>query len=86
MFIENSKERKEQSVVTEKQKERKLIPLVEWPKMHTWPPLGGLRHLVFHAKANGFDRVIRRIGKRILIDEQEFFNWVDGQQEKGGKI
>jgi len=73
-------------MIIDNPKERKLIPLTEWPKIHTWPPLGGLRHLVFHAKANGFDNVIRRIGKRILIDEQEFFNWVDDQQEKGRKI
>jgi len=25
----------------------RLIPLTDWPKHHPWPPLGGLRHLVF---------------------------------------
>ena len=49
----------------------RFIPLVDWPKHHSWPPLGGLRHLVFNAKGNGFDRVIRRVGRRILIDEEE---------------
>ena len=56
---------------------RRLIPLTQWP--HPWPPLGGLRHLVFHAKSNGFDRVIRRCGRRVLIDEQAFFDWVEAQ-------
>ena len=57
----------------------RLIPLTEWPKHHPWPPLGGLRHLVFHANSNGFERVVKRVGRRILIDEQAFFEWVDEQ-------
>jgi hypothetical protein len=57
----------------------RLIPLTQWPSFHAWPPMGGLRHLVFHAKTNGFDSCIRRVGKRILIDEAAFFTWVDAQ-------
>lgn len=56
-----------------------LIPLTKWPEHHAWPPIGGLRHLVFHAKSNGFDSCIRRCGKRILIDEAAFFAWVEKQ-------
>lgn len=50
-----------------KSKQSRLIPLTDWPKHHTWPPLGGLRHLVFHAESNGFNHVIRRIGRRVLL-------------------
>ncbi len=57
-----------------------LIPASDWPKRHAWPPIGGLRHLIFHAKSNGFEGVIRRIGRRVLIDEAAFFDWV---QERG---
>jgi len=57
----------------------RLIPLTKWNQYHPWPPLGGLRHLVFHAKSNGFDRVVRRAGRRVLIDEQAFFAWVENQ-------
>ena len=60
----------------------RLIPLTRWPDHHPWPPLGGLRHLVFHARSNGFDAVIRRVGRRVLIDEAEFFRWVEQQQGK----
>ena len=59
----------------------RLIPLVDWPKYHLWPPIGGLRHLVFHAKKNGFDKVIRRVGSRVLLDESAFFEWVESQNE-----
>jgi hypothetical protein len=51
----------------------KLIPLTEWPEHHAWPPIGGLRWLVFHSATNGFARAFVRVGKRILVDEAEFF-------------
>lgn len=57
----------------------KLIPVTKWADSHQWPPLGGLRHLIFNAHENGFDKVIRRVGRRVLIDEQKFFAWVESQ-------
>jgi hypothetical protein len=60
----------------------RLIPLTEWIKYHPWPPLGGLRHLVFHSKTNGFDQVIKRVSGRILIDEVAFFNWIEENNSK----
>ncbi|MCB2199509.1 hypothetical protein KQI63_08900 [bacterium] len=65
-------------------KQPRLIPLADWPKYHAWPPLGGLRHLVFYSKTNGFDKVIRRAGRRILIDEAAFFDWVEQKSEEQG--
>lgn len=54
----------------------RLIPLTEWNKHHPWPPQGGLRHLVFHAKIKGFESAFVRVGRRVLIDESEFFRCV----------
>ena len=65
--------------------ERKIIPLTDWNKYHSYPPIGGLRHLVFHANTNGFDKCIRRIGRRVLIDEAAYFQWVDEQNQAGGR-
>lgn len=62
----------------------RLIPLTDWPKHHEWPPLGGLRHLVFHSKSTGFDSVIKRVNRRVLIDEMAFFEWVATKNAKGG--
>ena len=61
----------------------RLIPLTEWPKHHSWPPLGGLRHLCFMAKSqnNGFDQVVKRVNRRVLIDETAFFKWVAAQNQ-----
>jgi hypothetical protein len=55
----------------------RFIPATEWSLHHPWPKNGGLRHLIFHAKTNGFERVVRRIGRRVLINEQEFLRWVE---------
>jgi hypothetical protein len=62
----------------------KYIPASDWQKHHSWPPTGGLRYLIFNAKTNGFDKVIRRVGKRVLINETAFFEWVEEQNAKGG--
>ena len=56
-----------------------LIPVTEWSKHHAWPPIGGLRHLIFHEKKNGFHKCVYRVGKRVLIDEEAFFEWVAEQ-------
>jgi hypothetical protein len=59
-----------------------LVPVSLWNERHLWPPAGGLRHLIFNAKSNGFDRCIRRVGRRVLIDETAFFEWVADQQRE----
>lgn len=63
----------------------RLIPITKWSEYHPHPPLGGLRHLVFHADKNGFDKVIRRIGRRVLLDEAAWFAWVEEQNAKPTK-
>ena len=60
----------------------RLIPLTEWAKHHDWPPVGGLRHLVFFEKTNDFDKVVKRVGRRVLIDEGAFFQWVETQNKQ----
>jgi hypothetical protein len=57
----------------------RLIPLTRWSTYHEWPTLGGLRWLVANEHTNGFDRVVRRAGRRVLIDEEAFFEWVRAQ-------
>jgi hypothetical protein len=60
-------------------KNTRYIPIPEWEKYHIWPPEGGLRHLVFNKHKNGFDKfnVVKKVGKRVLIDEIAFFEWLD---------
>lgn len=67
---------------------RSLVPVTEWHNRHPWPPIGGLRHLILHSKSNGFDGVVYRIGRRVLIDEAAFFDWVRSHspQKKTNKV
>jgi hypothetical protein len=58
----------------------RYIPVPNWEKHHEWPRLGGLRSLIFNKHKNGFDKVIKKVGKRVLIDERAFFSWVEEQQ------
>jgi len=62
----------------------RLIPVPEWNQHHSWPPQGGLRHLIFNAQANGFSKAFKRVGRRVLVDEREFFAIVEAQNQ-GGK-
>ena len=55
----------------------RIIPLTMWPHYHPWPPIGGLRHLVFFAPENGFDHCLIRKGRRVLISERRFFEWAN---------
>lgn len=64
--------------------QKRFIPLSKWPDFHPWPPLGGLRSLVFNAKERGFQKCFTRAGRRILIDESEFFQWLENQKETSG--
>lgn len=72
----------ESPLVTNATKGRRLIPVTQWADHHPWPPIGGLRHLVFHADSNGFGYCLVRIGRRVLIDEEKFFTWAENAKPK----
>lgn len=63
-------------------KKKCYIPVPNWNNHYEWPPIGGLRSLIFNKDKNGFYKVVKKVGKRVLIDEAAFFEWVENQ---GGK-
>lgn len=63
-------------------KKTRYIPVTKWNEYHPWPPIGGLRNLIFHKDKNGFDKAVKKVGKRVLIDEAEFFEWVEKNNGK----
>jgi len=63
-------------------KSPRLIPIPKWNKYHDWPSQGGLRHLIFNEKNNGFATAFKRVGSRVLIDEAEFFACIERQNEE----
>ena len=59
-----------------------FLTVRQWTEQEPWPPLGGVRHLIFHAKTNGFDAVIRRVGRTVLIDRNAFLAWINQHGSK----
>jgi len=39
--------------------------------------MAAMRWMVWKAKENGLDKHIRRIGRKVLIDENGFWEWID---------
>ncbi len=69
----------EEQKQAEQKSERRLIPVTKWKDYHPWPPIGGLRHLIFYENTNGFKSCVVRCGRRVLIDENKFFEWAADQ-------
>ncbi len=42
-------------------------------------PPGGLRYWIFNAEKNGLAPALRRVGRKVLIDEAAFFDWIEKQ-------
>jgi hypothetical protein len=61
--------------------QKRYIPVANWNDYHDWPPPGGLRHLIFHAASNGFEAAFKRVGRRVLVDEMEFFRCIERNQQ-----
>ena len=71
----------------------KLFPVKEFAKRHPFSEYS-LRNHIQHARerhcsrgtipANGLAPALVRIGRRVLIDEAKFFEWLEAQQEPAG--
>jgi hypothetical protein len=72
----------QQTVSAPKGDHPEYLTVSQWGDHFSWPPKGGLRHLIFNAERNGFKRAIKRVGRRVLIDTQKFWEIV-GEQGDG---
>ena len=69
---------------------RTLLTVRQFAEKHPAFQQGSLRNLIFLAESrntskgkiagNGLDVALVRIGRKLLIDEAKFFNWIDAQQ------
>lgn len=64
-----------EKLLNPEKKETRLIPLIKWNDYHSDPSVPALRMLVFRKDENGFNDVIERRGRRILINESKYFEW-----------
>jgi hypothetical protein len=61
---------------------RRLRTVAQISADHPCFSAGSLRWLIHQAERNGLARsgAIVRVGRRVLIDEEKFFSWIDEQQ------
>ena len=72
-----------------------LLTVKEFSRKYPSFPEGGLRHLIFNSSerknsrgevvsGNGMEEqgVLVRVGRKILIDEDKFFSWIESQNKK----
>ena len=57
----------------------------QFTKHHPAFTIGGLRSLIFNEHSNGLAKsgAVVRIGRKVLINEEKFFGWIESQN--GGK-
>jgi len=70
---------------------RTLLTVRQFAEKHPAFQQGSLRNLIFLAESrntskgkiagNGLSVALVRIGRKVLIDESKFFDWIDLQQE-----
>ena len=55
-----------------------LLTVTQFSKKHPAFPIGGLRYQIFNERENGLaaSGAIIRSGRKVLIDEARFFNWI----------
>ena len=63
---------------------KRLFTIKQFVQEGFYPNEGGVRALVFNAHKNGFNKVIKRINKKIFIDLDAFYKWVDEINQIGG--
>lgn len=56
---------------------RNLIPLHKWPQYHPYPTVGQLRWYFYKNQNNFRDECTQKLGRRVLIDEGKYFEWVE---------
>ncbi len=79
----------ENSVASSQQYSPILLTVRQFAEKHPCFSQASLRNLIFHGKprktsrgvipGNGLEVALKRIGRKILICEEKFFEWVDQQ-------
>ncbi len=64
------------------------LTVPQFSKKYPAFPSGGVRSLIFNGEKNGLldSGAIVRIGRKVIIDEQKWFDWVASQNKKPESI
>lgn len=64
----------------QKENLKQYLSVREWVSTYGWLPAGGIRHLI-HTNPEFVKRVVKRIGRKILLDCQAFENFINEKKE-----
>lgn len=66
--------------MTDNIKQKRYAPPKRIPELYPGAfTESAIRWLIFNEEKNGFTQCIRRIGRKVLIDLDEFENWISKQ-------
>ena len=70
------------TAVTTAAPSRRLLTVRQFAERNPFITESGLRFQIFNKKTNGLESsgALVRLGRKILIDENKYFGWVDDQQ------
>jgi len=66
-------------MTTANQTHKNFLTLKQWLAKYQAIPEGGVRHLIFTNKNNFNQRVVKKLGRKILLDEGAFLAYIDEQ-------
>lgn len=59
---------------------KRLVPVKKIPELYPGAfSEAAIRWLIFNEKENGFSCCVRRIGKKVLLDLDQFESWIDSR-------
>ncbi len=59
-----------------------LLTVRQCAERHPFIGERGLRNLIFNAETNGFSAVLIRVGRKVLIHEENYFAWIQQSQNR----
>lgn len=65
-------------------KKTRLIPLTKWNDFHPWPTVHWFRRFMMDKK-DLYTNFLKKVGGRVIVDELEFFQWIDKEAEMNKK-
>ena len=67
---------------------RNLLTVKQFCSRHPFATEGGVRFQIFNRQTNGLESsgALVRLGRKRLIDENKYFDWIDGQQKSDEEV
>lgn len=58
-----------------------ILTCKQFCEMQKWPSMGALRGIIRRSDKNGFKSAFKRVGRRVLVDNEEFWKCFEKVQK-----